>query len=125
MARQMKAAMPRRAHRGGIDPKIQGNFFATSHPSSAPIFNLFGFCSNSPVQINTCFILYRQNAPNNAKTQAEPMIDALVKAFELANIETLVVSMPEAIVKEASTAVLRKWNCPDEIWHRRSVRPFC
>jgi signal transduction histidine kinase len=39
------------------------------------------------------------------------MIDALVKAFELANIETLVVSMPEAIVKDASTAILRKWNC--------------
>ncbi len=39
------------------------------------------------------------------------MINALVKAFELANIETLVVSMPEAIVKDVSTAILRKWNC--------------
>ena len=42
------------------------------------------------------------------------MIDALVQAFELANIETIVVSMPEAIVKDVSTAVLRKWNCQRE-----------
>jgi signal transduction histidine kinase len=39
------------------------------------------------------------------------MIDALVSAFELANIETLVVAMPEAIVKDVSSAVLRKWGC--------------
>ncbi len=39
------------------------------------------------------------------------MIDALVQAFELANIETIVVSMPEAVVKDVSSAVLRKWNC--------------
>jgi PAS domain S-box-containing protein len=45
---------------------------------------------------------------------ADQMIDALVKAFELANIETMVVSMPEAIVKDVSSAVLRKWNCQRE-----------
>jgi PAS domain S-box-containing protein len=39
------------------------------------------------------------------------MIKALVAAFELANIEMIVVSMPDAIVKDVSTAVLRKWNC--------------
>ena len=39
------------------------------------------------------------------------MIEALVTAFELANIEMIVVSMPEAIVKDASSAILRKWSC--------------
>ena len=42
------------------------------------------------------------------------MIEALVTAFELANIEMIVVSMPEAIVKDASTAILRKWSCQRE-----------
>ncbi len=42
------------------------------------------------------------------------MIDALVTAFELANIEMLVVSMPEAIVRDASSAILRKWTCQRE-----------
>jgi PAS domain S-box-containing protein len=42
------------------------------------------------------------------------MIEALVTAFELANIEMIIVSMPEAIVKDVSTAILRKWNCQRE-----------
>ena len=42
------------------------------------------------------------------------MIEALVTAFELANIEMLFVSMPEAIVKNVSTALLRRWNCQRE-----------
>jgi PAS domain S-box-containing protein len=43
-----------------------------------------------------------------------PMIEALVTAFELANIEMIVVSMPDATVKDVSTAILRKWNCRRE-----------
>lgn len=39
------------------------------------------------------------------------MIEALVTAFELANIEMIIVSMPQAVVKDVSSAVLRKWNC--------------
>ena len=39
------------------------------------------------------------------------MIEAMMAAFELANVEMLVISMPEAVVKECSTALLRKWNC--------------
>jgi PAS domain S-box-containing protein len=42
------------------------------------------------------------------------MIEALVTAFELANIEMIVVKMPEATVKEVSAAILRKWNCQRE-----------
>jgi signal transduction histidine kinase len=39
------------------------------------------------------------------------MIEAMMAAFELANVEMLVIAMPEAVVKECSTALLRKWNC--------------
>ena len=39
------------------------------------------------------------------------MIEDLVAAFELANVEMLVIAMPDAVVKECSTALLRKWNC--------------
>jgi signal transduction histidine kinase len=42
------------------------------------------------------------------------MIEALVTAFELANIEMIIVSMPEAIIKDVSGAILRKWNCKKE-----------
>jgi signal transduction histidine kinase len=42
------------------------------------------------------------------------MIEALVTAFELANIEMIIVSMPEAIIKDISGAILRKWNCKKE-----------
>jgi PAS domain S-box-containing protein len=73
------------------------------------------FCDiprNGSILINTCFILCGENSgqPSHSST-AETMIEALVTAFELANIEMIVVSMPEAIVKDVSTAVLRKWNC--------------
>ena len=39
------------------------------------------------------------------------MIDALINAFEIANIETLLIAMPEAIIKDVSSALLRRWNC--------------
>lgn len=39
------------------------------------------------------------------------MIEAMMAAFELANVEMLVIAMPEAMVRECSTALLRKWNC--------------
>jgi signal transduction histidine kinase len=39
------------------------------------------------------------------------MIEALVTAFEVANVDVMVVNMPEATVKEISTALLTKWNC--------------
>ena len=39
------------------------------------------------------------------------MIDVLINAFELANIEVLLIAMPEAEIKDVSTALLRKWNC--------------
>ena len=39
------------------------------------------------------------------------MIEALVAAFELANVDVMVVKMPEATVQEVSTALLTKWNC--------------
>lgn len=42
------------------------------------------------------------------------MIEALVTAFELANIEMVIVSMPDAIVVNVSTPILRKWNCKRE-----------
>ena len=39
------------------------------------------------------------------------MIDALVNAFELANVDVMVISLPDATIKEVSTALLSKWNC--------------
>ena len=39
------------------------------------------------------------------------MIDALINAFEIANIEVLHVAIPEAIIKDVSPALLRRWNC--------------
>ncbi len=39
------------------------------------------------------------------------MIEALVTAFELANVDVMVIKLPEAVVKEVSTALLSKWNC--------------
>ncbi len=38
-------------------------------------------------------------------------IQDLVKAFELANIEMLALSSPDAVIVGATTATLRKWNC--------------
>ncbi len=42
---------------------------------------------------------------------SKKMIEAMMAAFELANVEMLVIAMPEAVVRECSTALLRKWNC--------------
>jgi PAS domain S-box-containing protein len=39
------------------------------------------------------------------------MIDALINAFEMANTEVLHIAMPEAVIKDVSTALLRRWNC--------------
>ena len=39
------------------------------------------------------------------------MLDALINAFEIANIEVLHCAMPEAIIKDVSSALLRRWNC--------------
>lgn len=39
------------------------------------------------------------------------MIDALINAFEMANSEILLIAMPEAVIKDVSTALLRRWNC--------------
>jgi signal transduction histidine kinase/CheY-like chemotaxis protein len=39
------------------------------------------------------------------------MIDALVAAFELANVDSIVVSLPDVMVREVSSALLAKWNC--------------
>ncbi len=51
------------------------------------------------------------------------MISDLVKAFELANTELLVLSKPNAVVVEISTALLRKWNCKrDEIIGKSVVK---
>jgi PAS domain S-box-containing protein len=44
------------------------------------------------------------------------MISELVKAFELANTQMAVLSMPKAVIVDATTALLRSWNCHrDEI----------
>ncbi len=52
------------------------------------------------------------------------MIEALVSAFELANIEMIIVSMPEAIIKDVSTAMLRKWNCQREDIVGKALKKF-
>ena len=44
------------------------------------------------------------NSPANPVTQ-------LMAAFELASIEALAVSLPEATITELTTAAGRKWNC--------------
>jgi signal transduction histidine kinase/CheY-like chemotaxis protein len=38
-------------------------------------------------------------------------ISQLMAAFELANIEALAVSLPDATITELTTAAMRKWNC--------------
>ncbi|MBG1231279.1 hybrid sensor histidine kinase/response regulator [Aestuariivirga litoralis] len=39
------------------------------------------------------------------------MINTLLKAFELANLEVMVVKLPEVSVSEVSSALLVRWNC--------------
>ena len=39
------------------------------------------------------------------------MIENLVKALELANVEAAVVALPEAVISEVTTALLNSWNC--------------
>ena len=39
------------------------------------------------------------------------MIENLVKALELANVEAAVVALPEAVISEVTTALLQAWNC--------------
>lgn len=50
-------------------------------------------------------------------------ISQLMDAFELANIEALAVSLPDATITELTTAALRKWNCgKTEIIGRQLVK---
>jgi signal transduction histidine kinase/CheY-like chemotaxis protein len=50
-------------------------------------------------------------------------ISQLMEAFELANIEALTVSLPDATITEITTAALRKWNCGrSEIVGRQLVK---
>ncbi len=56
------------------------------------------------------------NSPANHITQ-------LLEAFELANIEALAVSLPDATITELTAAALRKWNCSrGEIVGRQLVK---
>ncbi len=38
----------------------------------------------------------------------------LCKAFETANVEMLLVKLPDAVITDASSAIIRKWNCRRE-----------
>ena len=50
-------------------------------------------------------------------------VSQLMNAFELANIEALAVSLPEAAITEMTTAACRKWNCgKTDIVGRRLVK---
>ncbi len=50
-------------------------------------------------------------------------ISQLLEAFELANIEALAVSLPDATITELTAAALRKWNCSrGEIVGRQLVK---
>ncbi len=42
------------------------------------------------------------------------LMHELIKAFEIANVEMLVLSLPDAIVTNISAAALRRWNCRRE-----------
>ena len=41
-------------------------------------------------------------------------IAELAKAFETANVEMFAIALPEATVAEATSAIMRKWNCRSE-----------
>lgn len=45
------------------------------------------------------------------------MIEQIIKSFDLINVEVLLVSTPDSTIKQASNALLAKWNCqlPDII----------
>ena len=47
-------------------------------------------------------------------TAAPGLTSELCKAFETANVEMLVVELPDAQVSEATSAIIRKWNCRRE-----------
>ncbi len=38
-------------------------------------------------------------------------VSQLMNAFELANLEAMSISLPDATIKDVTTATLRKWNC--------------
>src|SRR5215213_1142999 len=45
---------------------------------------------------------------------AAGIVAEMTKAFETANVEMFVISLPEARVIAATSAVMRKWNCTRE-----------
>jgi PAS domain S-box-containing protein len=46
--------------------------------------------------------------------KAAGVIGDLCRAFETANVEMLVVSLPEAVIADTTSALIRKWNCRRE-----------
>jgi signal transduction histidine kinase len=57
-------------------------------------------------------------------TAQSAMIPELVKAFEIANIEMLVVSMPKAEIVEATTSAVLKWHCERSDVIGKSLQKF-
>ena len=52
------------------------------------------------------------------------IVAEVAKAFEIANIEMFAVALPDAAIVEASSAVLRKWNCRREDVVGRQLAKF-
>ncbi len=52
------------------------------------------------------------------------MISEFVKAFELANSEMVVLSVPNAVIVEITSAVLRKWNCLKDDMVGKSLKKY-
>jgi PAS domain S-box-containing protein len=68
--------------------------------------------SNDRDRGKICFIFFQLDAPiNKRKRHGTGMIENLVKAFESANVEALIVSLPEAVITHATTAMAQSWNC--------------
>jgi hypothetical protein len=51
-------------------------------------------------------------------------VTEVAKAFEIANIEMIAVSLPDAAILEATGAILRKWNCRREDVVGRQLAKF-
>jgi signal transduction histidine kinase len=76
---------------------------------------------NKWLTINPWFIFCRQHAVRIRDFPYEVLMTApgalmadLIKAFEIANVELLVLSLPDAIVTNVTSAALRRWNCRRE-----------
>jgi hypothetical protein len=80
---------------------------------------LQGVSRNPPLTINIVFMFCRDSRRSDwfwrmDMAVAAGIVAEMTKAFEIANVEMFAISLPEAKVIAATSAVMRKWNCTRE-----------